>query len=126
MVQGKLLIQAGQPAAAVASALAGGGLLTTGVLLLLPVLTIPALLIGPPPDRQLQLGLLVSLIVAVVIVALGVTTLTWPRFVVAVGRAGGHVIHVVSPTSPRTRPPPRWSPRATGWRRRSRAGGGWR
>jgi uncharacterized protein (TIRG00374 family) len=95
VVQGKVLIQAGQPAAVVASALAAMGLLTTGVLLLLPVLTIPALIIGPPPARQLQLGLLVSLILAVVIVALGVTALTWTRCVVAVGRAGGHVIHLV-------------------------------
>jgi uncharacterized membrane protein YbhN (UPF0104 family) len=95
VVQGKVLIQAGQPSAAVASALTAMGLLTTGVLLLLPVLTIPALIIGPPPARQLQLGLLVSLILAVAIVALGVTTLTWTRFVVALGRAGGHAIHVV-------------------------------
>ena len=59
-------------AAAVASALAGVGLITTAVLLALPVLTIPALLIGPPPAEQLQLGLLVSLIMAVVIVGIGV------------------------------------------------------
>ena len=95
VVQAKVLIQAGQPAAAVASALAAMGLLTTGVLLLLPVLTIPALIIGPPPARQLQLGLLVSLMLAVVIVVLGITTLMWTRFVVAVGRAVGHAIHIV-------------------------------
>jgi len=94
VIQARVLIRAGQPAAAVASALTAMGLLTTGVLLLLPVLTIPALIIGPPPARQLQLGLLVSLILAVAIVALGVTTLTWTRFVVAVGRAGGHAIHI--------------------------------
>jgi uncharacterized membrane protein YbhN (UPF0104 family) len=64
-------------------------------LLLLPVLTIPALIIGPPPARQLQLGLLVSLMLAVVIVVLGITTLLWTRFVVAVGRAAGHAIHLV-------------------------------
>jgi uncharacterized protein (TIRG00374 family) len=98
VVQAKLLIQAGQPPASVASALTAIGLLTTGVLLLLPVLTIPALLIGPPPARQLQLGLLVSLILAVLIVGLGVTALTWNRFVVAVGRAGGHAVHVVKHT----------------------------
>ena len=49
-----------------------------GVLLTLPVLTIPALIIGPPPARQLQLGLLASLIVAVVIIGVGVTLLTLP------------------------------------------------
>jgi uncharacterized protein (TIRG00374 family) len=95
VVQGKLLIQKGQPPATVASALTAMGLLTTGVLLLLPVLTVPALLIGPPPDRQLQLGLLVSLVLAVVIVGLGLSALTWNKFVVAVGRGSGYVIGVV-------------------------------
>ena len=95
VVQGKLLIQAGQPAAVVASALTAIGLMTTGVLLLLPVLTVPALLIGPPPAKQLELGLLVSLIMAVVIVGLGLTALTWKRFVVLIGRAAGRIIHVV-------------------------------
>ncbi|MFG1624587.1 YbhN family protein [Kribbella sp. NPDC049227] len=95
VLQARLLIQAGQPAAVVASALTAIGLITTGVLLLLPVLTVPAVLIGPPPARQLELGLLVSLILAIVIVGLGFTALTWTRFVVLIGRGAGHVIHVV-------------------------------
>jgi uncharacterized protein (TIRG00374 family) len=95
VLQGRLLIQAGEPSGAVASALTAMGLITTGVLLLLPVLTIPALLIGPPPAKQLELGLLVSLIMAIVIVGLGLTALKWHRFVVLVGRAAGRVIHVV-------------------------------
>jgi uncharacterized membrane protein YbhN (UPF0104 family) len=95
VLQARLLIQAGQPAAVVASALTAIGLITTGVLLLLPVLTVPAVLIGPPPARQLELGLLVSLIMAAVIVGLGVAALTWPRFVVLVGRGAGHIIHLV-------------------------------
>jgi len=97
-VQGKLLIQAGQPGAAVASALAGVALITTAVLLLLPVLTIPALLIGPPPEEELRLGLLVSLVVAVVIVGIGVTVLTWPRVLTTTGRLVGHVLHRVRPS----------------------------
>ena len=97
-VQGKLLIQAGQPGAAVASALAGVALITTAVLLLLPVLTIPALLIGPPPEEELRLGLLVSLVVAVVIVGVGVTVLTWPRVLTTTGRLVGHVLHRVRPS----------------------------
>ena len=95
VVQGKLLIQAGQPPAAVASALTAVGLLTTGVLLLLPILTVPALIIGPPPARQLQLGLLVSVMLAVLIVGLGVTVLTWRGVLERVGRAVGYAIHVV-------------------------------
>jgi hypothetical protein len=60
VVQARLLIQSGQPAAAVASAITAMGLLTTGILLMLPILTIPALLIGPPPARKLEYGLVVS------------------------------------------------------------------
>ena len=97
-MQGKLLIQAGEPAAAVASALAGVGLITTAVLLLLPVLTVPALLIGPPPAEQLRLGLLVSLIIAVVIVGVGVTVLMWPRVLTTAGRLIGKVLHRVRPS----------------------------
>src|SRR3954447_14634078 len=95
VVQARLLIQAGQSSAVVASALTAIGLITTAVLLLLPVLTVPALLIGPPPARQLELGLLVSLIMAVLIVGLGLTALKWRRFVLLIGRAAGRVIHVV-------------------------------
>src|SRR4051794_37313685 len=97
VVQAKVLIDAGEPPAAVASAMTAMGLLTTGVLLLLPILTVPALLIGPPPARQLELGLVVSLIVGVVIVALGVTILFWTPFVAAVGRLSGRLIQLVKP-----------------------------
>ena len=95
VVQARVLITAGQPAATVASGLTAVNLLGTAVLLLLPVLTIPALIIGPPPAKQLQLGLLVSLILAVVIVAVGVTALTRPRLVAAAGRGLGRAGQVV-------------------------------
>ena len=98
VVQGKVLISAGQPANGVASGLTAVNLLSAAVLLLLPVLTIPALIIGPPPARQLQLGLLVSLILAVVIVAVGVTVLTWPLVVAATGRVIGRIVHLVRPS----------------------------
>ena len=90
----KVLIQSGQRAGAVASGLTATNLLGTAVLLILPVLTIPALIIGPPPAKQLQLGLLVSLILAAVIVAIGVTALTWPSVVAATGMITGRVVHV--------------------------------
>lgn len=95
VVQGKVLISAGQPAGAVVSGLTAMNLLTAAVLLLLPVLTLPALAIGPPPAEQLRLGLLVSLILAVVIVAIGVVALTSHAAVRATGRAAGAVAHVV-------------------------------
>jgi len=95
VVQARLLIQSGEPPSAVASAITAMGLLTTGILLMLPVLTIPALLIGPPPAKQLELGLVMSLAVAVVMVALSTAILVWTPFVAAVGRASGRVLHVV-------------------------------
>ncbi|WP_141015190.1 lysylphosphatidylglycerol synthase transmembrane domain-containing protein [Nocardioides sambongensis] len=95
VIQGRVLVTSGQSAGAVVSGLTASNLLTTAVLLLLPVLTIPALAIGPPPAEQLRLGLLVSLIVAVVIVAIGTVALTAPKVVHAVGRAIGTVAHVV-------------------------------
>ena len=97
VVQAKVLISAGQPAGTVASGLTAVSLLGTAVLLLLPVLTIPALIIGPPPARQLQLGLVVSVILAAAIVAIGVTALTWPRVVAVVGRGIGRTVHLVRP-----------------------------
>lgn len=95
VVQGRMLLAGGHPAALVTSALAAVGVLTTGVLLTLPVLTVPAVLIGPPPARQLQLGLVVSLLLAVVIVGLGVTVLTLPRLLAGIGLAVGGLVHKV-------------------------------
>jgi len=96
VVQARLLIQSGRSPSAVASAITAMGLLTTVVLLMLPLLTIPALLIGPPPARQLELGLVVSLVIGVVIVALTIAVLVWKPFVGAVGRVSGRLIHVVN------------------------------
>jgi uncharacterized membrane protein YbhN (UPF0104 family) len=97
VVQGRMLVTGGLQAARVAGALAAVGLLTTGVLAALPVLTVPAVLIGPPPARQLQLGLVVSLILAVVVVGLGVLALTVPRVIVGIGFAFGGLLHLVGP-----------------------------
>ena len=95
VVQAKVLMSAGQPGTAVASGLAAVGLLNNAVLFLLPILTIPALIIGPPPAKELQLGLLVSVALAAAIVAVGVTALTWPRVVALTGRGIGRIVHVV-------------------------------
>jgi hypothetical protein len=96
VVQARLLIQSGQPASEVASAITAMGLLTTGILLMLPVLTVPALLIGPPPARQVEYGLVVSLIVAVVMVALSTAIFVWTPFVAAVGQVSGRLLRLVN------------------------------
>lgn len=95
VVQASMLVRAGHAPGTVAAALGSVGLLTTGMLLALPILTVPAVLIGPPPARQLELGLVVSVIVALVLVSLGLVLLHWDRFVGAVGRLAGHAIHLV-------------------------------
>jgi uncharacterized protein (TIRG00374 family) len=96
VVQARLLIQSGQPASEVASAITAMGLLTTGILLMLPVLTVPALLIGPRPARQLELGLEVSLVIGILMVALSTAILVWTPFVVAVGRVSGRLLHLAN------------------------------
>ncbi len=95
VVQATMLVRGGQPAGAVGAAMGSIGLLTTGMLLALPLLTIPAVILRPPPARQLQLGLVVSLVVGVRLVGLGFALLKWDGFVHAVGRAAGRVVHLV-------------------------------
>jgi len=97
VIQAKVLIDAGQPGRSVASGLGAVALLNNAVLFLLPVLTIPALLIGPPLAKQLQLGLVVSVVLAAVIVAIGVTVLTWPGVLRTTGHGVGRVVHIVRP-----------------------------
>ena len=72
------------------------GLLTTGMLLALPVLTVPAVMIRPPPARQLQLGLVVSVVVAVVLVLLGARPAEVPTASHrSSGRRPGELLHLV-------------------------------
>jgi putative heme transporter len=95
VVQASMLVRAGHQPGKVGAALGSVGLLTTGMLLALPILTVPAVIIRPPPARQLQLGLVVSLVVAVVLVLVGLALLHWDSFVGAIGRTAGRVIHLV-------------------------------
>jgi uncharacterized protein (TIRG00374 family) len=95
VVEASMLVKAGQQPAAVAAALGSIGLLTTGTLLALPILTIPAVIIQPPPARQLQLGLIVSLVVALVLMLLGLAVLKWNGFLVWIARIVGKAVHLV-------------------------------
>jgi uncharacterized membrane protein YbhN (UPF0104 family) len=56
---------------------------------------VPALLIGPPHARRLELGLVTSLVVGVVMVALSIAFLIWTPFVIGVGRVAGRLLHLV-------------------------------
>ena len=95
VVQASMLVRGGQSTGAVGAAMGSMGLLTTGMLLALPLLTVPAVIIRPPPARQLQLGLVVSLVMALLLVGLGFALLKWDSFVHTVGRAAGRVLHLV-------------------------------
>jgi uncharacterized protein (TIRG00374 family) len=97
VVQASMLVKVGQPSGAVAAAMGSVGLLTTGMLLALPILTIPAVVIRPPPARQLELGLVVSLAMAVLLVGLGLALLRWDGFVRAVAHCAGRALHVLRP-----------------------------
>jgi putative heme transporter len=89
VIQASMLVGAGYRPAVVGSALGAAGLLTTGMLMALPVLTLPALATGLRLAHQLQLGLIVSLILAAALVGLGFAVLTWDRVVHVVARAAG-------------------------------------
>jgi uncharacterized protein (TIRG00374 family) len=95
VIQGRMLIKSGHPPATVGAVLSATGLLTTGVLLALPVLTLPALLFGPPLAHQLEVGLIVSLVVAALLVGVGLALLTWDSVVARVGLVLGHLVRVV-------------------------------
>jgi uncharacterized membrane protein YbhN (UPF0104 family) len=94
-VQASMLIGSGHPAAAVGGALGAVGLLTTGMLLALPVLAVPSLLLGPPVDPTLEYGLLVSVAGAAVLTGAGFAVLRWDRVVRAVARAAGWAVATV-------------------------------
>ncbi len=95
VVQAGMLIRAGHPPGTVAAVLSATGLMTTGTLFALPVLAVPALLIGSPPAHQLRVSLVASLILAAFLVALGLVLLTSDRFLRGVARFAGHVVHLV-------------------------------
>lgn len=89
VVQASMLIGSGYPPATVGATLGAAGLLTTGMLLALPALALPALVTGVQLAPELELGLMVSLLGAVLLVALGFAVLKWDRVVNAVARAIG-------------------------------------
>jgi uncharacterized protein (TIRG00374 family) len=95
VVQGRMLIKSGHPPATVGAVLSATGLLTTGTLLALPVLTLPALLFGPPLAHQLEIGLIVSLVVAALLVGVGLAMLTWDAVVARVGLTLGFLLRLV-------------------------------
>jgi uncharacterized protein (TIRG00374 family) len=95
VVQAGMLISSGHHPATVGAALGATGLLTTGMLLALPVLALPAVVTGAPLAQQLELGLIISLVVAALLVALGFAVLKWDRVVGAVARVLGTVTATV-------------------------------
>jgi len=95
VIQGRMLIKSGHPPASVGAVLSATGLLTTGMLLALPVLTLPAVLFGRPLAHELEVGLIVSLVVAALLVGVGLALLTWDSLVTRVGLAAGHLIRLV-------------------------------
>ena len=95
VIQAQMLVRAGQQGGTVAGALGSVGLLTTGMLLALPLLTVPAVIIHPPPARQLQLGLVVSVVVAVILVVVGLALLRSTRLIRLVASGAGQLVHLV-------------------------------
>jgi len=74
-LQAAMLVRSGYPGVLAATAMSSTGLLLTCVLLMLPLLAVPAVLAGLSLPRALEFGLILSLILAALIVAVGVLLL---------------------------------------------------
>ncbi len=95
VVQAAMLVRSGHRPVEVGGALGATGLLTTGMLMTLPVLAVPAVLTGATLPRELEVGLVVSLVVAAVLVGVGFAVLTWDRVVRVVAHAVGRLVAAV-------------------------------
>ena len=95
VVQATMLVRSGHRPAEVGGALGATGLLTTGMLMTLPVLAVPAVLTGQSLPRELEVGLVASLVVAAVLVGIGFAVLTWDRVVQVLARGVGAVVALV-------------------------------
>ena len=86
-VQYGMLRKAGLPGAATASGLTAANLLTLGTLLALPLLAVPAILLGPPVPEDLLEGLWVALGALAILFAIGAVLLVADRPLRRVGAA---------------------------------------
>lgn len=96
VVQGGVLVRAGYPVTSVGAVLSTTGLLTTGMLFALPVLAVPAMLFGLAVPGPLEVGLLVSLVLAAVLVGLGAAVLWSDRVARSLARAVAWAVTRVS------------------------------
>ncbi len=94
-VQYRMLVSAGVDPAQVGTGLAAAGLISTGTLFILPVLTLPAALAGRPVPRGLAQAGFLGFGVFVVAFATGWVLLTSDRALRAVGRAAQWLLNEV-------------------------------
>lgn len=117
-LQLRMLSDAGVRTGAAATALTAVSLLTTAVVVSLPVLALPAIVGGTPVDAQLAAAAWFGAAVFVLMVGIGATLLLADRPLVAVGRAVGWV-REQSPRRRRRREGAPDDPLAAGRRRRA-------
>jgi uncharacterized protein (TIRG00374 family) len=86
-LQAAMLTRSGFPGVVAATAMSSTGLLLTGALLMLPLLALPAVLAGLSLPRELEYGLALSLILAVLIAAVGILLLRTDGILRLAGRA---------------------------------------
>lgn len=89
----QMLTRAGSPPARVLTALTATGLISSAVLLALPVLSIPAILTGAPVDRSLLRTLQIGAVVFFFILGVGALLLFTERPLEEVGRAAQRIIN---------------------------------
>jgi uncharacterized protein (TIRG00374 family) len=86
-MQYAMLVRGGVPAATAASGMTASSVLVFGILLALPVLTLPALLFGSPVDPGLGRAAVVGGVVFLAVFAGGALAMIYDRPLIAVGRA---------------------------------------
>jgi uncharacterized protein (TIRG00374 family) len=86
-MQYAMLARGGVPSAQAASGMTASSLLVFGILLALPLLTLPAILFGAPIDPGLGRAAVIGAVVFVFLFAAGTAAILWDRPLVEAGRA---------------------------------------
>jgi len=96
-LQIRMLHRAGFDVATTTTALSAVGLLSTATLFVLPVLALPAVLLGVAVDSQLLAGAIFASIIGVLLLGGGSVLLTSDRIILGIGHALDWVLRVVRP-----------------------------
>jgi uncharacterized protein (TIRG00374 family) len=99
-MQYAMLTRAGVPAGRAASGMTASSVLVFGILLVLPLLALPAVLFGAPVDPGLGKAALIGGVMFVLLFAAGAAALLWNRPLLLIGRAAQSVRNRIRMSKP--------------------------